>query len=58
MRKEKVESIIFNKGMKNATTDSEGASRGFLVLWKDNLKVDIIFNEGSIFLIQFQNLKD
>lgn len=58
MKNEKVESIIFNKGMKIVATDSEGALGGFLVIWKHNLKLDIIFNEANIFLIQFKNLKD
>ena len=58
MKKEKVESVIFGKGMKMAAINYEGASRGLLVLWKDSLKVEIIFDEGNILLIQFQNLKD
>ena len=53
MKKEKVESIIFNKGIKITATNFEGASGGLLVLWKDGLKALIIFYEGKIFLIQF-----
>lgn len=42
MKKEKVEKIIFNKGMKNAATDSKGASGGLLVIQKDSFEVEII----------------
>ena len=57
MSKDKVESMRFNKGMKVAATDLEGASGGLLVLWKDNLEVDIIVNEGNILFIYFKNVK-
>lgn len=58
MKKEKIESIRFNKGMKTSTSNSSGASGGLLVIWKEHLTVDIIYDEGNILLIQFKNLKD
>ena len=44
--------------MKIVATDFKEALGGLLVLWKDNLIVDIIFDEGNIFLNNFHNLKD
>ena len=49
MKKDSLRNIKFSNMMSGEASDSDGASRGLLILYKTNLfRVENIFNEGNI----------
>ena len=46
-----LEKIIFSSSMKGEASDSEGVSRGLLILYNaKQFKVNILYNDGNILL--------